>query len=411
MRRIAIIGAFLSSCAPAAPETRVASTSAALTTGSIVSIPKAVDETHVAFPDLACDGPDLVLVYRAGTNHQAGGRVRVRRSSDGGATWSAPTQLPSASTSDEREPSLLRMRDGRWMLSRAQFSARWADTSGYSIHEHRVTVSIGQSDLLATPAVTTPTTTFPPGPKPVWDSTDWRWEDPIGAPVQTWSTSSVPFYAGNDLGIPLYGGPLWEPFAPRSPRKLAILWRSAMVDRGAPWAWWRQDLSLPDAVAAPGAWHPSLPSSAWHLTEPAIARLHDGRLLLAARTSRVETNIGGQGPTIVAWSSDDGATWTGTRHWDGYAGTGWYGQAPALHVLSDGRVLIGTRDIAWTLNWWRVAIRSSTDSGMSWSAPAIIHHCTAADCGYPSFAECNGVLRVAYYLTNGTGIEVATLVP
>jgi len=85
-------------------------------------------DKHFAFPGVALtsDG-DLVVVYREGTVHGAEpcGKVSLSRSTDGGRTWQPRVTALDRPDVDDRDPSILQMKDGTLLL----FSADCVCTS------------------------------------------------------------------------------------------------------------------------------------------------------------------------------------------------------------------------------------------------------------------------------------------
>jgi hypothetical protein len=90
-----------------------------LTVGAI-GAPFGSAEAYDAFPGVAL-APDgrLVLTYRGGPSHTGGtdGKVMLQTSSDRGATWSAPSAIYDPAV-DVRDPSLTILEDGTtWLIS------------------------------------------------------------------------------------------------------------------------------------------------------------------------------------------------------------------------------------------------------------------------------------------------------
>jgi hypothetical protein len=92
--------------------------------GRNTSAVRAVDSAsyHVAFPSI-CRRPDgeLLIVYREGLTHAAGqdprdGRVMLVRSSDQGATWSAPETIVDSDDWDDRNAAIACFADGTLLV-------------------------------------------------------------------------------------------------------------------------------------------------------------------------------------------------------------------------------------------------------------------------------------------------------
>lgn len=67
------------------------------------------------FPDLVEDPTtgDLLLVYRWSSEHaQQESEIRLKRSTNGGVSWSAPTVVAKAANTDYRDPSIAAIRSG-----------------------------------------------------------------------------------------------------------------------------------------------------------------------------------------------------------------------------------------------------------------------------------------------------------
>ena len=87
------------------------------------------DGAYNAFPGLAKSGSNLVAVYRKGTSHQDDNGVIVQRiSTDNGSSWGAETTIATDATYDVRDPSIAVLTGGTLLLT----YSRW-NTAGLHI--------------------------------------------------------------------------------------------------------------------------------------------------------------------------------------------------------------------------------------------------------------------------------------
>lgn len=89
--------------------------------------------TYDSFPTIAEDDGDFVCVYREGTSHTSTfGDLRLRRSTDAGATWSSASTIFDGGTenADLRDPGIVRLANGNLLLT---WSIRGVGGSGTSV--------------------------------------------------------------------------------------------------------------------------------------------------------------------------------------------------------------------------------------------------------------------------------------
>lgn len=82
---------------------------------------------HNAFPGLArLPSGRLIIAYRSGSQHVGGtpGVIRQMHSDDSGATWSTPTTILT-DTNDLRDPALMLLSDGRLAMTLFPYNQGW----------------------------------------------------------------------------------------------------------------------------------------------------------------------------------------------------------------------------------------------------------------------------------------------
>ncbi|MBO9625588.1 MAG: exo-alpha-sialidase [Microbacterium sp.] len=209
------------------------------------------------FPDLEVGTQgELILVYRWASSHVGSvGDIRMKKSTDGGATWSGETIIASSSA-DLRDPSLTRLSTGRLILSYFTYDA----VNKAVIRTETRTSDNGGASWAAPVAVTST------------------------IPHAATSAKIIEVRGSGDLLIPLYGT------QGSDPNSSVVIVRS--TDKGASW-------SGNQKTVASG-------SGTVDWTEPAIAELEDGHLRILARTK-------GNGFQFDSYSGAYMTTWTATQ--------------------------------------------------------------------------------------------------
>lgn len=219
------------------------------------------------FPDVVRDPKgdgvdDLLMVYRWSSEHQhKPSQLRMRRSTDGGATWvdAAPFPVMSSDTEDYRDPSLSVITTGP-KAGRLLLSYFVADPATGRVLGSYVRYRDTNNAAFTTPVpVTSPT---------------------IPAPV---TTSKIVALANGQLLISVYGTPKGG-----TRQQAAII---ASVDYGATW-----NGTLTGRQKTIGA------SADRHFQEPAIAEIDPGHVRIVMRTATV--NAQGQQVSGPAYASD-----------------------------------------------------------------------------------------------------------
>jgi sialidase-1 len=268
-----------------------------------------------------------------------GGRAMLTRSADEGRTWSTPETLADT-PSDDRHPALLEFPDGRLLCTFFAYQSGKANGEPGSYCRVHVTRSSDGGRTWTTPK---------PLPSPfASDETD--------GPILLQQDSSALVVVDGQMPE---GGP-WQ----------AGVFRTD--DQGRTWK----------LLATVKADH--------DLSEPSIAQLPDGRLVMIARAEG-----------DICWSSDGGRTWTEPRTF------GMRMYAPSLYVLRDGTLLCLHGSYAPGAGGLRAIF--SRDGGETWVAPAADHgFLIDTTYGYGKAMELpDGALFAAYLSTGGHQTEDA----
>lgn len=189
------------------------------------------------FPDLVVSGSgELFLVYRWASSHVGTrGDIRMKRSADGGQTWSGEQVIATNASWDLRDPSVAKLSTGRLVLSYFTY-----DGSGSLV-------------------VGTETRTS--------DTNGTTWAAPVSVPstITRAATSAkiIEVRGTGDLIIPLYGK------QGADTKNSIVLVRS--TTGGASWTGNQKTVAAGSGTVD------------W--TEPAVAELEDGHLRILARTA------------------------------------------------------------------------------------------------------------------------------
>lgn len=209
------------------------------------------------FPDLEVGNQgELILVYRWASSHVGSrGDIRMKKSADGGVTWSGEQVIATGNT-DLRDPSITRLSTGRLILSYFTY-----DQSALAVIGTETRTSDNGGSTWATPVPVTST---------------------ISRPAT--SAKIIEVQGTGDLLIPLYGT------QGSDPNSSIVIVRS--TNKGASW-------SGNQKTIASGAG-----SVDW--TEPAIAELETGHLRVLARTK-------GNGFQFDSYNGTYMTSWTATQ--------------------------------------------------------------------------------------------------
>lgn len=274
---------------------------------------------YEAFPDLArAANGDLLCVFYAGYKHvpsgpderlPQGGRIAMVRSRDEGRTWSPPVTLHDGVATDDHDPTITRLRDGRLAVSICAYPVEGRHKP-YLIwsHDHGHTWTglqrLDQPDPFA------------------------RTEVPSGPLVEL---------PDGTLLMPTYGEALVGDTATS-----VVVRRS--TDGGQTWPWDPGQIIRSGDPADPG------------LYEPCLLRLPGGKLIMISRQKM-----------FYCESLDDGQTWSAPVAMEVR------GDSPYLLRTSSGIVLCGIRYRGNAYGRGRgTALLYSLDEGASWSAPVTI---------------------------------------
>jgi len=262
-----------------------------------------------------------------------GGRAMLTRSSDEGRTWSKPETLIDT-PADDRHPSFLELPDGTILCSFFTY--------------------VGSGDFKADPSLAYRTHVI----RSEDGGRTWLAEaQPLPSPFLA-DESDGPMVLAKDGSVLLAinGKP-----GDGSPEKVALL-RS--TDSGHTW----------NVLSTIGTDH--------EMSEPTVAQLPDGRLVLVTRPEG-----------DIAWSFDNGHTWTrpvtfGMRLF-----------APSLYVLRDGTLVC----LHGSYGAGGLRVIFSTDGGQTWIAPAANHGFLIDNSyGYGKAMELSdGSLYIVYLRTGG----------
>ncbi|MGQ7312590.1 exo-alpha-sialidase [Microbacterium arabinogalactanolyticum] len=209
------------------------------------------------FPDLAIGNQgELILVYRWASSHVGSrGDIRMKKSTDGGATWTGE-QVIASSTSDLRDPSITRLSTGRLIVS-------------YFTYDQTASAVIGTQTRTS-------------------DNDGASWAAPVNVtstlPHAATSAKIIEVRGTGELLIPLYGK------QGSDPNNSIVIVRS--TDKGVSWSGNQKTIASGSGTTD------------W--TEPAIAELEDGHLRVIARTNA-------NGFQYDSYSGTYMTTWTPTQ--------------------------------------------------------------------------------------------------
>ena len=318
---------------------------------------------YEAFPDVCrCANGDLLCVFYAGYDHVSlpndalpkGARICAVRSGDDGKTWQ-PAEVVADTPWDDRDPSILRQRDGTLLCSWFTYYGNPQDAKPDGGVRYKELWLSGSRDHGLT------------------------WSEPY----------LIPNLAGACYGcsspiIELADGTLLWPIYREYQNPLRC-WSAVIrsTDGGMTWT----DSTWIDADNDDN-------------DEPALIQLPDDRLLCVMRTNGDPSRTGNPAdpgrtgdPACQMWwseSADQGLTWTRSQK------IGFPGHAPYLLRTADGVLLLGHRVPNTSLHW-------SLDEGRTWSANLQLDECIGA---YPSMVALNDGTVLFVYYEEGPGSSI-----
>lgn len=323
------------------------------------------DETYHGWPTVGRRrNGELLAVVSAGREEHVDpfGKLYLYRSSDSGATWSAPRILVDGPY-DDRDAGIIE-------TSRGTLLVNWFNSLAWLNYLYRQ--ETGQIDWVSpeTCARWRPTrdrlaTTV----KPRIELGDWMIRSTDGG--KTWSERYATGVNSPHGPIELKSGRLI--YAGKRTVEPRLWTRGSAHEQG------NVGVSISDDDGLTWNWHGEVPFTPGHTTdsyhEPHLAEAADGTLIMHIRNH----NAPWQGETLQSESSDGGRTWS-VPH-----GIGIWGQPAHLLRLANGRLLT---TYGYRRNPFGNQARISADCGKSWSKALIISSDgEGPDLGYPSTAE------------------------
>ncbi len=313
---------------------------------------------HFAFPGVAelADGT-LLVVCREGDAHVCPrGRIVMTRSTDGGATWSARETIYD-SPSDERDPAILTMPDGKVVVSYNTWDSWRADAALCARY----------------PAETARMA------KDGWGKYSGSWLIISEDGGRTWSPPRRSPTFSPHGPVPGPGGALyWVGLEHREGNVVVVIYRTA--DLGRTWDRY-SEVSYSRDLSGADRWE------AWD--EPNLIFLPDGRAIC---TIRVDLD----GWVRQSYSTDGG------QHWSWPKKLAVWGYPQQLCRLADGRLLM-----AYGRRRAPLGIRAclSADGGRTWGVGheiAFRNDCATIDLGYPYTIQLrDGRVFTVYYANSG----------
>jgi hypothetical protein len=310
---------------------------------------------------------DLLIMAREGTEHFANdGDVIMLRSKDGGATWGDKQVIAGIKDLDEREGCGVQLKDGTIVVG-VFYNALYAADGSYKVLPATRPVEWGEHDHPALGSyIITSRDDGKTWSEPAYINPEGmpfrNIEGPTDAPIELPDGSII-------MGVIGYG-------IDKDEKNVgSVLLRS--TDQGKTWKY------VSTIAGDPGG-------KLGKFVEPGIVRTKTGRIIAALR------NHGPEQAIWLAWSDDDGKTWSPVKK------TTMVGHPTDLIQLSDGRIL-ATYGIR-TPHGKPQGIRAcfSTDNGETWDVQhevRIRNDLMNWDIGYPESVELpdGRVLSVYYY--------------
>lgn len=342
---------------------------------------------------------DILLAYPTG-HEDTNASIRVRRSTDDGATWSGYTEIFTGSPgiNGNTAVGMTTLEDGTILVP---FTIGFVeDKYTRRTTETYVARSTDNGVTWEPSSISTPVSLPAPwnGPE-VFNATYGRIVD----------------LGGGELLLPVFGSPTQTPAIGTTNAALSnpVPWAAGVfrsTDSGATWTSYTEigtDRSTQSLYFNDNGF---LPTAS---TEPTITQLDDGRLLALLRyDTTVLTQV-----YFASYSGDDGLTWSipVRTTLNGRGGT--LDQAPCSSDLPSGRSKIMAAYLDFTsAGSSRLAIRSSYDDGASWSSATIVNRPAGSPTGgydfYPDMVELPGNKLLVVYTAAiaGIGNRVASAV-
>jgi len=317
----------------------------------------AVPGRHLAFPGVAkLPGGDLAVVFREGAEHVCPyGRICMTISKDGGRNWSAPFAICDTET-DERDPSIHVLPDGRIFVSLMAWNS-WTRAKSTAEKFPQASEYVKQAGL------------------PRSGYSQYMFSSDGG---KTWTGRKI---GDSNIFCPhgpaCKGGYFYQPATGRDNGKRQIhMYRVSA------------DATQVEKIGLVGETENGHGSIVPIYVEPHTAVLPDGTLVTAIR-------VDCDGHMRISFSKDDGRTWTKPEK------TPLRGFPHHLLVLKDGRLLA-----TYGYRYHPMGVRAciSTDGGKTWDIEremVIQNNGLNGDLGYPVSIELDDgeVLTVYYHIT------------
>lgn len=353
------------------------------------------------FPGVVRDGVDMLVAYSTVADGWPGGRIRVVRSTDGGASWGEPVTVAEPADGEDAALGALgltRLADGTLLLP--YNGVRW--TPGQGTEGRRLTLRLVRS-------------------------TDGGMTWTGGGPIAIELFGPAVYGQMLELDDGTLAWPVWGSRLPGEP------WRSALLgsdDRGRTWSvrstiGYDQQARLtgeyaeqgetggsaaaadPMATLDPG-FRPHDPTDGF--SETTVVVLADGRLLAVLR----QQGVGGD-RTLALFRSESADL---GRHWSPCVPLGISGMSPVLWRLPDGRLLLAYRRCAPAGSGIApgVEARTGDPTGELWSEavvlPGALDEVLSAEyqCGYPAVVQSDSAdeVEVVFYSFGPEGRYLAS---
>ncbi|WP_283134882.1 sialidase family protein [Rhizohabitans arisaemae] len=274
------------------------------------------------FPSIAkLANGDLYVAYSYGTSHSNFSKIAARRSTDGGRTWSARQIIvDDPAIPDEKEPSLTALRDGRLLMT-------YYDYFPGRPNKHRRQVYLRSSSD---------------------NGVTWSAPTTLDSLVWDFPTSQM---ASNGELVELDNGTLVLPVYTMRALDGSIGWWGVHVlrstDGGATWNRSDERVVMWDG-----------PTGTISYSEPALADLGGGHIVMLARTSSNPA-----GTVRQSESFDYGATWSAPVDVPGL-----HGHAPHFLKLRDGSFFLTYGDVSGGFASSRPVVGRFYDPRRGWAA-------------------------------------------
>lgn len=160
---------------------------------------------HVAFPDLARTEDGIVLVYREGASHvDDSGRIVLQRAGLDGTGWTAPVVAIDTPDVDDRDPSLVRLSSGALRIDWFRYQVANLPDGNLILHQIFSAESSDGGVSWSPPTQVSEGPIDVPAGASI-DGSD-RWVTGEGDPITVWACSSEAVEIDGELVLPAYGG-------------------------------------------------------------------------------------------------------------------------------------------------------------------------------------------------------------